>query len=125
MATPSSVDEYLATVPEDSRAALQQVRQLVKGAAPEAKETIAYGMPAFRLNGRFFVSYAAYKKHCSLVPVSDEFLAANQEALKPHYSGKGTFHFDPREPVPTALIRQLVDERLRAHAGVEAKRGSG
>ena len=116
MGTPGSVEEYLATVPGESRAALEQVRQLVKSEAPEATETIAYGMPAFRLNGRFFVSYAAYKRHCSVFPVSEEFLAANEEALKPHYFGRGTFRFDPRKPVPTALLRKLVAERVHAHA---------
>ncbi len=113
MPAASNVDEYLSAVPQPHRAALDVVRRIIADAAPQATETIAYGMPAFRVRGSFLVSYAAYKKHCSVYPVSDDFLAANADPLKPHYSGRGTFRFDPAQPVPEELLRRLVEERVR------------
>ena len=67
MTTPKTVEEYLATLAGDRRAAVETLRQTIREAAPEATETIAYSMPAFRSHGgQFLVSYAAYKNHYSL-----------------------------------------------------------
>src|SRR5688500_20262122 len=71
MPGPTSVDDYLAALPEAPRAALEKLRETIKAAAPEATETISYQMPTFKDQGRFLVSYAAYKDHCSLFPASD------------------------------------------------------
>jgi uncharacterized protein YdhG (YjbR/CyaY superfamily) len=64
------VDEYLARVPEEARAALEKLRKTVMAAVPEATETISYGIPAFKLHGRSLVWYAAFKNHCSFFPLS-------------------------------------------------------
>ena len=61
----ASVDEFLAKVPPDKRAALEELRKVIREAAPEATEVINYGVPMFRLNGNNLVSYAAAKDHCS------------------------------------------------------------
>ena len=66
MAGPTSVVDYLASLPEGSRSALERLRKTIKAAAPEATETISYQMPSFKDHGRFLVSYAAFKDHCSL-----------------------------------------------------------
>jgi uncharacterized protein YdhG (YjbR/CyaY superfamily) len=66
MAAPTSVEEYLAALPEEPRAALEKLRKAIKAAAPEATETISYQMPAFKAHGRFVVWYAAFKDHYSL-----------------------------------------------------------
>lgn len=63
MAAPTSVEEYLSALPEESRTAPENLRKTIKAAAPEATETIAYAMPAFRDRGRLLVSYAAFKNH--------------------------------------------------------------
>ena len=65
MATPTSVEDYLAALPEEPRTALEKLRKTIKAAAPDATETISYQMPAFKDHGRFLVSYAAFKDHCS------------------------------------------------------------
>ena len=96
MVTPASVDEYLA-------------------AAPEATETISYQMPAFKLDGRFLGSYAAFKNHCSLFPASEKVLEAHGEALKPYYAGKGTIRFTVDDPIPAALVRKIVKTRVKEH----------
>ena len=91
MAAPTSVDDYLATLSDDRRAAIEALRQTVNAAAPEATETIAYGMPALRSHGgQFLVSYAAYKNHYSLFPASGAVVEALGDELTPYLAGKGT-----------------------------------
>lgn len=89
MGTSSAVDDYLAALAEVPRAALEQLRATIRAAAPEATETIAYQMPAFRDHGRFLVSYAAYKDHCSLFPASQAVRDALGDELKPYITGEG------------------------------------
>jgi len=116
MGTPTSVDDYIAALPEDRRAALEELRQTIKAAAPEATETIAYQMPAFRAHGLFLVSYAAYKVHCSLFPASAAVIEALGDELTPHVSGKGTIRFRADIPIPAALVTRIVTVRLAENA---------
>ena len=116
MAGPATVDEYLASLPEESRAALERLRETIRAAAPGATETIAYQMPAFREHGRLLMSYAAFKDHCSLFPMSTAVMEAHQEALRPYYAGKGTLRFSPNSPIPDALVKRLVRARLEENA---------
>ena len=116
MAGPTDVDEYLAALPEDSRTALQRLRETIKAAAPEATETISYQMPTFRLHGRFLVSYAAFKEHCSLFPASAKVREVCGEELEPYLSGKGTLRFHADRPIPAALVRKIVKARIEENA---------
>lgn len=122
MAGAREVDEYLAALPEEPRRALEQVRETIRAAAPDATETIAYDMPAFRDGGKFLVSYAAYKKHWSLFPANQTVRDALGEEVAPYVSGKGTFRFRSGEPVPTELVEKIV--RIRV-AEVQVGRGEG
>ena len=116
MAKYESVDEYLAALPDDRRAAMEQLRSTIRAAAPEATEAISYNMPAFRLDGRFFVSYEAYKHHYSLFPWTDGMVAELGDALKPYAVGKGTLRFPADEPIPLDLVRRIIEIRLREAA---------
>lgn len=116
MAGPTGVDDYLAALPEDQRAALEQVRKTVRAAAPEATETISYQMPTFKLRGRVLVYYAAFKDHCSLFPASDAVMEALGEELKPYFSGKGTLRFTTDKPIPAALLKKIVKARIEENA---------
>ena len=118
MTTPTSVDEYLAAVPEAPRAALEKLRATIKAAAPEATETISYQMPAFRLHGRFLVSYAAFKDHCSLFPASHAVTAVYAKELAPYLAGKGTIRFTVDRPLPAALVRKIVKARVEETAAL-------
>ena len=118
MAGPTSVDDYLAAVPEGPRAALEKLRKTIKAAAPEATETISYQMPTFKLDGRFLVSYAAFKNHCSLFPASQAVLQAHGEAVKPYFSGRGTLRFTVEEPIPAGLVKKIVKTRIEEVAGL-------
>jgi uncharacterized protein YdhG (YjbR/CyaY superfamily) len=108
----ADVDNYLAALGDDQRAALEKLRKTIKAAAPDAVETISYQMPAFKIEGRFLVSYAAFKDHCSLFPgaaVPDEL----GDEVKPFVAGKGTLQFTPEKPIPAALVKKIVTTRLR------------
>jgi uncharacterized protein YdhG (YjbR/CyaY superfamily) len=117
MAAVTTVDEYLASLPEDRRAAVEGLRQAISAAAPEATETIAYEMPAFRSHGgQFLVSFAAYKNHYSLFPASGAVVKTLGEALTPYLAGKGTIRFPANAPIPTALVTRIIEVRLEENA---------
>jgi uncharacterized protein YdhG (YjbR/CyaY superfamily) len=112
------VDEYLAGVPDDSRAALQKLRETIQEAAPEATETISYQMPTFKYRGKSLVGYGAFKNHCSLFPMSMHVIETHEKELQPYRASKGTIHFTPEAPLPAALVKAIVEARI---AEIEAK----
>jgi uncharacterized protein YdhG (YjbR/CyaY superfamily) len=117
MASLTTVEDYLATLPEDRRTAVNQLRETIRAAAPEATETIAYSMPAFRSHGgQFLVSFAAYKVHYSLFPASGAVVAELGEELLPYLAGKGTIRFPANEPLPLATVAKVVKIRLAENA---------
>ncbi len=116
MAGPTTVDDYLETLAEDRRDGIEMLRRTVRAAAPDATETIAYLMPAFRTDGQFLVSFAAFKQHYSLFPASDAVIAALGPALTPFLSGKGTIRFPADRPIPLDIVRQIVEVRLAENA---------
>jgi len=117
MAAPATVEEYLATLSDERRAGIETMRRVINAAAPEATETIAYGMPALRSHGgQFLVSYAAFKRHYSLFPSSDPVIAACGDELTRYLSGKGTIQFPADEPIPTALVTRIVETRFMENA---------
>ena len=120
MAGPTSVEDYLAALTDERRAGVQELRRTINAAAPEATETIAYGMPALRSHGgQFLVSYAAYKKHYSLFPASEAVVEAFGTELTPYLAGKGTIQFPADRPIPAAVVTKIVKVRVaenEAHA---------
>ena len=111
--TPATVEEYLDTLPPSRREAIETMRRTIRAAAPDAVETIAYSMPAFRgLGGQFLVSYAAYKHHVSLFPASGAVVAALGAEIAPFLAGKGTIRFPADQPIPVELVTRVVEVRL-------------
>lgn len=113
MAKYRDVDEYMAQLPDDRRAVMEQLRSTIRSAAPDATEAISYNMPAFRLGGRFLVSYEAFKRHYSLFPWSDGMVEEIGEQMKPYAVGKGTIRFPADEPIPVELVTRIVEYRNR------------
>ncbi|WP_026630985.1 iron chaperone [Dyadobacter alkalitolerans] len=113
---PKTIDEYIANFPTGVQDALRQIRGVVREAAPEAEETIAYDMPTFNLNGTYLIYFAAWKKHIALYPVS----AALAESLKADLEGykgtKGSVHFPIDKPMPLELIAKIVAWRLEENS---------
>jgi len=116
MNAPASVEEYLEALPRQTRALLERLRKTIKAAAPEATEAISYPMPAFKDHGRSLVAYGAFKDHCSFFPMSTKVIDDHMDELRPFYAGKGTLRFTADKPLPAALIRKLVKERLAQNA---------
>lgn len=112
MAKYANVDEYMAELPDDRRIAMEHLRDTIRAAAPDATEAIAYNMPAFRLDGRFLVSYEAFKRHYSLFPWTDRMVAELGDELTPYAVGKGTIRFRADEPMPLDLVGRIVAIRL-------------
>lgn len=118
---PRTIDEYLATLSSDKRAALEKLRSAIKSAAPKAEECISYQMPSFRLNGRMLVSFAAWANHCAFYSGSYP-LEVHQKALKNYDTSKGTLRFPIDSPLPVTLVRKLVKARIEQSTAKRAKR---
>jgi uncharacterized protein YdhG (YjbR/CyaY superfamily) len=114
--TATSIDEYIAEFPPETRAALEEMRALIRSAAPGATETISYAIPTFDLNGKHLVHFAGYAKHVGFYPVPSAMEAFKQE-LEPYRSGKGSAQFPLSEPLPADLIRRIVTFRVAESAG--------
>ena len=115
--TAGSIDDYLTGVPDDRRAALERLREQIRAAAPDAVETISYGMPAYKLAGRYLVGFGVTKRDCSFY-VGRGPLDAHLAELGGYRLWKGTINFRPDAPLPPDLVERIV--RLRV-----AERGAG
>jgi uncharacterized protein YdhG (YjbR/CyaY superfamily) len=117
MAEHVTVEAYLAALPDDRRAAMETLRRAIKAGAPEATESIAYGMPAFRSHGgQFLVSYDSYQRHYSLFPASEAVVAALGDEVAPYLAGRGTIRFPADRPIPAATVTRIARIRVGENA---------
>jgi uncharacterized protein YdhG (YjbR/CyaY superfamily) len=116
-------DAYLATLSADKRATLKKLRETIRAAAPEAKEGMSYGMPAF-IQGKAIAGYAATARFCSYYPMSGRVIEALADDLAAYEVTKGAIHFPVGEPLPAALVRKLVKARLAEIEGAAAAKTS-
>jgi uncharacterized protein YdhG (YjbR/CyaY superfamily) len=112
MKTVNTVEEYLNQFSEKQRAALEKIRKVIKDAAPKAEESISYGMPAYKLNG-VLVYFGGFKTHCSFFPAGNSVIKKFSSELKEYKTSKGTIQFPLDQPVPVALIKKMVQERIK------------
>ena len=109
---PTSIDEYLATVSGEKRAALDKLRKTIHSIVPKAEECISYNIPAFRLDGAIVAGFLATKKGCSYFPFSGSTLRTLSRDLAGYEMTKGSLHFHPDEPLPASLVRKLLKARI-------------
>jgi uncharacterized protein YdhG (YjbR/CyaY superfamily) len=114
--TANSIDEYIAGSSPDTQKVLEELRALIKASAPDATETISYAIPTFDLNGRHLVHFAGYEKHIGFYPTGGG-VEAFKEELEPYKSGKGSVQFPLGQPLPTDLIRRIVEFRVEESTG--------
>ncbi|MBI3159168.1 MAG: DUF1801 domain-containing protein [Chloroflexi bacterium] len=120
------IDQHLAALPPERRAWMEEMRQTIRAAAPEAAELFSYGMPGFKYRGRPLAYYSAWKNHYGYYAASGEIIAANMDALKGLATSKGTIQFPLDKPVPAALVKKMVKARMaeidREEAAMKAKK---
>jgi uncharacterized protein YdhG (YjbR/CyaY superfamily) len=109
---PRTIDEYLAGVKPDQRRALEKLRRTIRSVASGSAECISYGIPAFRLNGRSLVFFAAWAQHCSFYPGSSATLKKFRADLRNFEISRGTIRFSPEKLLPTAIVREVVKARM-------------
>ncbi|MES2627361.1 MAG: DUF1801 domain-containing protein [Bacteroidota bacterium] len=112
MIKPQSIDQYIWDFPEDVQGKLQAIRRLVHQFAPSAEETISYGIPTFKLSGKYLVHFAGYKKHIGMYPAPDANDKDFREDLAAYKTGKGTVQFPLNKELPVNLITRIIQYRI-------------
>ena len=106
-----TIEEYIASFPQNVQTTLQQIRQVIKEAAPQAQEVISYGMPAFKQN-HILVWFAAFRNHIGFFPKVTA-MEAFKEKLSNYQTSKGTIRFPLDKPIPIELVKEIVKFRLK------------
>jgi uncharacterized protein YdhG (YjbR/CyaY superfamily) len=132
-----NIDEYIEHFPTEVQEMMKQLRGIIKKAAPNAEETISYGIPCFRSEGRHLIYFAGYQHHVGIYPVPTNNAELEKEYGNFKTSGKGTLQLPLSEPVPEGLITKIVKFRLdenarkalekrpKSNAKANSKRNSG
>lgn len=107
------IDDYLTKLDPADRAQLERIRKIVHDVAPEVEECLSYGMPGFKLKGKYLGGFNAFKAHLSFFPG-----ARAVDVLKDKLDGfklsTGTVQFTVDKPIPEELIREMVEIRMTA-----------
>jgi uncharacterized protein YdhG (YjbR/CyaY superfamily) len=120
-AKPNTIDEYLAALSDDKRAALEKLRKTIRAFVPKAQECISYGLAAFRLDGKLLVGFGAAANHCAFYPMSASTVATYKDDLKEFDTSKGSIRFQADKPLPVAIVRKLVKARIVENGGRPGK----
>jgi uncharacterized protein YdhG (YjbR/CyaY superfamily) len=106
-----TIDDYIATFPDDIQAILEKLRQTIREAAPEAEEAISYQMPTFKLHGNL-MHFAAFKNHIGFYPAPSGIEEFEKE-LAPYRASKGSIRFPLSKPIPFDLVSKIVQFRVK------------
>jgi uncharacterized protein YdhG (YjbR/CyaY superfamily) len=109
----NDIDIYLSKQPKEIQLALDRVRQTVMAVVPDAEQTINYGMPMIRYQGKMLIGFDVFKNHCSLFPCSGSAVSYFEEELKKFETTKGSIHFTINKPLPLALIKKITKYRIQ------------
>jgi uncharacterized protein YdhG (YjbR/CyaY superfamily) len=119
---PSSVDDYIAGFPPETRRLLEELRAIIKAAVPGLTERISYRMPTLDLDGRPLIYFAGFTRHVSVYPVIGPVAEALEEELRPFKHGRGTVRFPLDRPLPAALVSRIVQARAAEIGGHRGRR---
>ena len=108
----NNIDQYIAQFPDEVKQQLKEIRKIIKEAAPEAVELMAYGMPSYKTHGKPLVYFAGYKNHIGFyaTPSGHEQFA---KELSQYKQGKGSVQFPMDQPMPYDLIKRIVAFRVK------------
>ena len=107
------VDRYLAALDEPKRSTLGLLRQMILDILPDAEQTMSYGLPAFKIDGKTIAGFAAFKNHLSYLPHSGSVFPECQDELERYTTSIGALRFKIDEPLPRSLVEKLITVRLR------------
>jgi len=107
----TSINEYVSTLPENAQKAMGEIIATIKAKVPDAEESISYNMPAFKVNGEYFVHFSAWKNHIGMypIPTGNE---AFQKQVEPYRSAKSSLNFPIDKPMPIKLIEKSIKFRI-------------
>ncbi len=113
------IDDYLAALEEPKRSTLEQLRRTILGAAPDVEQGLSYGLPAFKVRGKVIAGFAAFKNHLSYLPHSGSVLPELAEEVAGYGTseGRGALKFPIDRPLPEALVKKLIEVRMRQAFG--------
>lgn len=104
---PANIDEYIADFPEETQKILKKIRTIIKTTTPEAEESLAYGMPAYKTDGKPLVYFAGYKNHIGFYATPNGHLQFKKD-LSIYKQGKGSVQFPLDKPIPFELIKRIT-----------------
>ena len=118
-AKPETIAEYIKAAPKESREKLLQMQACIRAAAPEAKESLKWGMPAFSYQ-RILVTFAAFKHHIGFYPTPSAVKTFEKDLLK-YNTAKGSIQFPLEKPLPLSLITKITKYRVKESIKEDAK----
>jgi uncharacterized protein YdhG (YjbR/CyaY superfamily) len=107
----TSINECVSTLPENAQKAMGEIIVAIKDNVPDAEEHISYNMPAFKVNGEYFIHFSAWKNHIGMypIPAGDE---AFQKQIEQYRSAKSSLNFPLDKPMPIKLIEKFIKFRI-------------
>lgn len=106
----SEVDDYIAAFSGETRSRLEQIRELVHSASPDAVEALSYGLVGYKRNGKPLLYFGGYDKHIGLYATPNGHEAFAKEFAK-YKQGKGSVQFPLDQPLPEDLIKRVIVHR--------------
>lgn len=116
----NKVDQYIQKFPKQVQAPLNQIRKEIHELAPESTEGISYGMPAYKLEGKPLVYFAAFKQHIGFYATPSGHAQFAKE-LAGYKNGKGSVQFPLDKPLPLELIRKIIQFRVTENRTLKSK----
>lgn len=113
----TEIDDYLATVPEPSRTALEGLRQTIREVVPDATEAISFKVPTFKYQDRPLVAYGASETDCTFYLMSTDVFNAFKEKVKGFKTDKGSIRFQPDKMIPPEIVQNIVKARISENTG--------
>lgn len=114
----TSIDEYIATLPEHTQKQMEEIRAAIRSVTPKAEEKISYQMAAFKLNGHYIAHFAGWKKHIGMYPIPAGDAAFQREVL-PYKGDKSSLQFPLDKPMPLKLIRKMIKFRIAENGRID------
>ncbi len=107
----TTVDKYISSYPKDVQIIMEKIRHIIKDVIPNIEEEISYGMPSYRLNGKYLMYFAAWKNHFGLYPNPSNNSIIKKE-LKDYKQSKGAIQFPYDRPFPYDLLKKILKYRV-------------